>query len=274
VNYRHAFHAGNHLDVFKHAALTFVLERLLEKPQPFAVLDTHAGVGVYDLAAEAPQKTREYEEGAAKLFGRELASAPRYGELLRELNGESLTTYPGSPEVVRRMLRGEDRLTACELHPADVETLRARYRGDRRVGVHHRDAYEALRALLPPTERRGLVLIDPPYEAADEAERLASALGEGLGKWPTGIFLAWYPVKDRRIGDFLGETAKAAAWPKTLRAEFLPYAEDGVSLAGGGIIVCNAPWRLDARLAALCEELSGLLGDERGRWSVDWLTPS
>ena len=125
MNYRHAFHAGNHADVFKHAALTLVLEHLLQKPQPFAVLDTHAGVGVYDLASEAAQKTREYEAGAGRIFGQGLASAPVYAELLDALNPARLTAYPGSPEIVRRMLRDDDRLIACELHPADAEALKS-----------------------------------------------------------------------------------------------------------------------------------------------------
>jgi 23S rRNA (adenine2030-N6)-methyltransferase len=171
------------------------------------------------------------------------------------------------------MLREGDRLIACELHPTEVDALRTRYHNDRRVSVHYRDGYEAVRALLPPAERRGLVLIDPPYEQTDEARWLATALTDGLSRWPTGIFVAWYPIKDRRIGDFLTESAKAAALPKALQVEFLPFAEDGVSLAGGGLIICNAPWLIDSRLAALCEELAGLLGDGRGRWRVDWLTP-
>jgi 23S rRNA (adenine2030-N6)-methyltransferase len=275
VNYRHAFHAGNHLDVFKHAALVLVLERLLEKAAPFAVLDTHAGIGVYDLASEPARKTGEFEEGVARVYDRELIAAPRYVELIRELNeGGSLATYPGSPEIVRRMLRADDRLIACELHPDDAETLRVSYRRDPRVAVHRRDGYEAVRALLPPAERRGLVLIDPPFEATNEAERLAQALGDGLAKWPTGIFVAWYPIKDSRIGALLVQSARAAGFPKTLRAEFLPYRQDGVLLAGGGLIICNAPWQLGGRLGALCRELSGLLGGGDARWTIEQVTPA
>jgi len=272
MNYRHVFHAGNHTEVFKHAALVFVLERLLAKPQPFAVLDTHAGVGLYDLGSAEAQKTREYEHGAARVFGRDLPSAPAYTRLLAALNPEGLKAYPGSPEIVRRMLRDHDRLVACELHPADVATLRRRYRGDPRVSVHHRDGYEAIGALSPPPERRGLVFIDPPYERTDEAERLAQALADGLRKWPNGIFLAWYPIKDRRIADTLAQAAVAGAFPKALRAEFLAYPRDDAALAGGGIIVCNTPWRLDDKLKALCGELAGLLGDGAATWRVDWLT--
>ena len=272
MNYRHAFHAGNHVDVFKHAALTFVLEWLLQKPAPFAVLDTHAGIGLYDLKSEAALKTNEADAGVGRVFERGLDSAPKYQELLRDLNPAGLAAYPGSPEIVRLMLREGDRLTACELHPADAETLKARYRGDRRIAVHHRDGYEAIGAFVPPPERRGLVLIDPPFEVKDEVQRLAKALRTGLGKWPTGTYLAWYPIKDSRIGDALAEAATSTPFPKTLRAEFVPYARDGVIMAGAGLLICNAPWRFEEKLIALCEELAPLLGDGAAQWSVDWLT--
>ena len=208
------------------------------------------------------------------MFGRDLASAPGYAALLAALNPGELSAYPGSPEITRRLLRDEDRLVACELHPADAETLKARYREDRRVAVHHRDGYEAIGALVPPPERRGLVFIDPPYEQKDEAVRLAAALTLGLRKWPTGIFFAWYPIKDRQIADALAQAAVAAPFPKTLRAEFLAYPRDDQSLAGGGVIVCNAPWRLDEKLTDLCQELSGLLGEGQATWTVDWLSPA
>ena len=272
MNYRHAFHAGNHTEVFKHAALGFVLEHLSLKRQPFAVLDTHAGIGVYDLTSGEAQRTKEYEEGVAKVFGAGLESAPAYSGLIAAMNPSGLAAYPGSPEIVRRFLRGQDRLMACELHPADALVLKALYRDDPRISVHHRDGYEAIRGLLPPPERRGLVLMDPPFEQRDEATRMAQALAQGLGRWPNGVFMAWYPVKDGQIADSLAQAAAAAPFPKTLRAEFLPYPRDGSSLAGGGLLICNTPWKLDERLSALCRELSGRLGDGRATWSVDWLT--
>ena len=272
MNYRHAFHAGNHTEVFKHAALVFILERLLEKPQPFAVLDTHAGLGLYDLASEQAQKTKEYEDGVARVFGEPLASAPGYSKLIADLNPTALTTYPGSPEIVARHLRDQDRLIACELHPADAATLKARYRHNPRVSVHERDGYEAIRGLLPPPERRGLVFIDPPYEQTDEADWLAWALAEGLQRWSTGVFLAWYPLKDRRIADTLSRAAVETPFPKALRAEFLPYAPDEASLPGSGLLICNTPWKLDDRLTALCRDLSTKLGAGHATWTVDWLT--
>ena len=272
MNYRHAFHAGNHTEVFKHAALTLIVEHLLAKPQPFAVLDTHAGIGTYDLTSEPAQRTLEYEAGVGRIFGRGLASAPTYAGMIEAMNPGGLAAYPGSPEIVRRLLRDDDRLIACELHPADAETLRANLRGDRRVSVHHRDGYEAVGALLPPAERRGLVVMDPPFEQRDEAARMAEALTAGLKRWSNGIFAAWYPIKDTLAGDTLARTAIGTPYPKALRAEFLAYPRDDAALAGGGLLICNAPWRLDEKLTALCEELGGVLGDGQASWRVDWLT--
>ena len=272
MNYRHAFHAGNHLDVFKHAALIFVLEHLLQKSQPFAVLDTHAGVGVYDLGCEEAQKTREYELGVARVYPPGLASAPAYGAILEVMNPEGLAAYPGSPEITRRLMREQDRLIACDLHPKDADRLKRLYRRDPRIAVHHRDGYEAIGALLPPPERRGLVFIDPPYEVKDETTRLIQAINKALSRWPTGIIVAWYPIKDGSVGDALAEAAAATAWPKTLRAEFSPYPRNGVSLSGGGILVVNAPWKLDERLEALVAELAGRLGDGLSTRAVQWVT--
>jgi 23S rRNA (adenine2030-N6)-methyltransferase len=272
MNYRHAFHAGNHTEVFKHAALTFVLEWLLAKPAPFAVLDTHAGLGCYDLTSEQAQKTREFEAGIGRVFEPGLEAAPGYAALVRAMNPGDLAAYPGSPEIARRHLRQHDRLIACELHPQDAAALKRRYRDDPRVAVHHRDGYEAVGAFLPPRERRGLVLIDPPFEARDEGERLAEALAAGLSKWPNGTFLAWYPIKDGLVGAALARAAKAGAFPKTLLAEFSPYERDNVALSGGGLLIVNAPWKLDERLSALAAELGERLGDGRGSSRIEWVT--
>jgi 23S rRNA (adenine2030-N6)-methyltransferase len=271
MNYRHVFHAGNHADVFKHAALTLILEHLAAKLQPFAVIDTHAGVGAYDLASESAQRTKEYAAAAALVFGRPLAAAPAYSELLGAMNPDGLGAYPGSPEIARRLMRQADRLVLCELHPDDCAALKRRYRSDARVQVHCRDGYEAAVALVPPNERRGLVLIDPPYEAPDEASRLAATLAAVVRKWPTGIFCAWYPIKDHAIGDALAAAARVGAWPKGLRAEFLAYPLDGAQMAGGGLLIVNAPWKLDEKLEALCRELHPILGEGHGSWRVEWV---
>jgi 23S rRNA (adenine2030-N6)-methyltransferase len=272
MNYRHAFHAGNHLDVFKHASLTILIERLAEKPAPFAVLDTHAGAGLYDLSGERALKTGEATDGVGRIFGRPLAAAPSYSRVLHALNPDGLLVYPGSPEIARRLMRPGDRLIVCELHPQEAGELKQRYRGDRRVAVHVRDGYEAVNALLPPAERRGLVLIDPPFELPDEAERLEQALIGGLNKWPTGVFAAWYPVKQEATGVSLARSARLNALPKALRAEFRAYATGEAALQGGGLVICNAPWRVDLRLSALCQELAGWLGAGHASWTVEQLT--
>lgn len=272
MNYRHAFHAGNHTEVFKHAALTIVLERLAQKPQPLMVLDTHAGLGTYDLTSEESSRTGEKAAGVERVFRRKLASAPRYADLLAEMNGDSVTTYPGSPEIIRRMLRQDDRLVACELHPEDGLRLQSRYESDRKVSVQLRNGYEAIKALLPPQERRGLVFIDPPFEQRNEANQLANALRVGARKWATGVFFVWYPIKDSLIGDEIAAAAISAEFQKTLRVEFLPYERNGIQLAGSGIIICNTPWMVDESLRNLCLELMPLIGGPKGKWSVEWLT--
>lgn len=272
MNYRHAFHAGNHIDVFKHAVLTLVLAHLRRKPRPFAVLDTHAGLGAYDLSADEAVRTGEAAAGVGRIFGAALRSAPDYAAALGEANPDGLAVYPGSPDLVQRALRPGDRLVACELHPADAASLRARYRTDPRISVHERDGFAAVKALLPPPEKRGLVLIDPPYERRDDAAAAADAVATGLARFPGGIFCVWYPVKDRAIGDALA--AAAAGWPAALRAEFLPYPPDGARLAGGGLLFANAPFRIDAGIAAVVAELAPLLAPDGGATHrIEWLSP-
>ncbi|WP_256752329.1 23S rRNA (adenine(2030)-N(6))-methyltransferase RlmJ [Mesorhizobium sp. Mes31] len=258
--------------MFKHAALTIILERLIQKVQPFMVLDTHAGVGLYDLSSDEANRTGEKEYGVGRMFGKPLASAPAYAKLLGDLNRDGLRTYPGSPEIIRNMLRNGDRLVACELHPEDGELLQKRYRRDRRVTVQLRDGYEVVGALLPPPERRGLVFIDPPFEQKDETKHLANVLRKGAKKWATGIFLVWYPIKDSTIGDAVAKAAVSAGFNKILRAEFAPFLRDGARLAGSGFVICNTPWTVDDRLRNLCHELTPLLGGANTTWSVEWLT--
>lgn len=269
MNYRHAFHAGNHTEVFKHAALTLIIEHLLQKPSAFAVLDTHAGIGVYDLTSDEAVRTNEKSAGVEKIFSRRLLSAPTYLSALHALNRDTLTTYPGSPELVRYMLRDGDRLLVCELHPDDEAQLRIRYRTDHRVSVHHRDGYEAMGALLPPPERRGLVFIDPPFERRDEAKRISKALRTGYKKWAIGTYLIWYPIKDAAMGEAIAGGAVAAGFSKVLRAEFCPFRRDGQMLAGSGIVICNPPWTIDDKLRRLCVELVPLLGSSESSWTVE-----
>lgn len=272
MNYRHAFHAGNHTEIFKHAALCLVLAELRRKPKPFTVLDTHAGAGLYDLRSDEASRTGEAEEGIARVFGHDIPAALPYLDIVRATNPDGLTTYPGSPALTRALLRDDDRLIACELRPDDSALLKACFRDDRRIAVHQRDGYEAIGAFVPPATRRGLVFIDPPFERRDEFERLARALAAGLKKWPTGMFMAWYPVKDRAGPDLLRSRLGAAPAP-TLCCEFFRARPDGETLTGSGLVVCNPPWRLDEALKALCAALKPKLCSSDAPFTIDWLVP-
>lgn len=256
MNYRHLYHAGGHVDVFKHAVLAMLVVHLLKKPTPFVVLDTHSGIGLYDLAADEAVRTGEAADGIGRIIGTEIPSAAAYLHIVRDLNRNGvLAVYPGSAAIIAALLRPGDRLIACELHPDDYVALRRRFSSDRRVAVHHRDGYEAALAFVPPRERRGLVFIDPPFEAGDEAARLGDTLVRAFRKWPTGIYAAWYPVKSRATVAPLFDRLEAAGIDDRIVVEFIRYPENGVQLAGGGLVIINPPWRLDAELAALTAEL-------------------
>ncbi|QJE73019.1 23S rRNA (adenine(2030)-N(6))-methyltransferase RlmJ [Aerophototrophica crusticola] len=282
MNYRHAYHAGNPADVVKHAVLCLLLQKLTAKPAPFCVLDTHAGIGGYDLDATEAQKTREAEAGIRRLLALPdlpVALAP-YLEAVRALNpglaeGKvPLRHYPGSPLLARHFLREQDRLVLAELHPDDAQTLRRALQGEKRAAVHHMDGWLALKAHLPPKEKRGLVVIDPPFEATDEYGRLAAALALVHRRWATGQVLAWYPIKDRASVWRLHQQMEDLGIPKVLAAE-LTWSEDDRSdrLNGSGLILVNPPWQLDATLAELLPALHRLLGGRQGGGRVDWIVP-
>jgi 23S rRNA (adenine2030-N6)-methyltransferase len=279
MNYRHAYHAGNFADVLKHVTLVAALDHLGRKPAPFFYLDTHAGRGNYLLAAAETQRAAEYRDGIARLL--DAGAAPpavgRYLDLVRELGYEEghLVAYPGSPRIAVSLLRGDDRAALCELEPREADALRALLKGHPRAQVHERDGYEALAALLPPRERRGLVLIDPPYEAADEFERLAAALVLAHARWPTGVYLAWYPIKAGAAdGRFLTRMA-ASGIRHQLVAELTVARDDSPGgLNGAGMLIINPPWQLDQRLAPALPWLHAKLAAAgRGRWRTSWLVP-
>ncbi len=273
MNYRHLYHAGNHTEVFKHAVLVELLKHLQAKQKAFCVLDTHAGLGLYNLESEEAQKTGEAIGGIKKVQRSPDPVISDYLALVGSLSDEHKSLYPGSPEIIRRYLRENDRLIACELHPKDVVVLKNNLRGDNRVAVHHRDGYEAVGAFVPFPERRGLVFIDPPFERLDESEAAAKAIAGGLKKWPTGIFAVWYPIKGNEIGDYFCEVAAAQLWPKSIDIRFLPHKQDGVSLAGSGMLICNAPWSLTLAADHICNALLKVLSTGSGRASVTQVTP-
>jgi 23S rRNA (adenine2030-N6)-methyltransferase len=269
MNYRHAFHAGNFADVVKHAVLARVIALLKDKPAPFRVIDTHAGAGVYDLAGAEASRTGEWRDGIGRLRDAVLAPPVRdllapYLDAVAGFNpGGELATYPGSPALVRAWLRAHDRLVACELEPAAAAALAANFRRDARVRTVAIDGYTALNAYVPPKERRGLVLIDPPFEQPDEFGRLAEALARAQRKWPTGIYLPWYPLKDARAVAAFARRIRELAIPRVLRIEMRVGAGQRARLDGAGLLVVNPPWRLEAELTVLLPALGAALARKR-----------
>lgn len=281
MNYRHLYHAGNFADVCKHLCLLALLDHLRKKPEPFCYLDTHAGIGRYELSRMEAQKTGEYHGGIGKLLGAQ-ALPPELTDYVERVIGfdagnrrDALRVYPGSPALARGKLREQDRAVLVELHPADFETLKALFRGDRQVAVHHMNAYHAMKAFVPPRERRGLVLIDPPFEIEDEFEQLVSGLQEAHRRWPTGIYAIWYPVKDRREVFRFHAALRRTGIRKILAAEFCLYPEDLPDrLNGSGMVIVNPPWQIEQRLLPNLQALAALLTTpEQARISIDWLVP-
>jgi len=278
LNYAHEFHAGGFADVHKHVVLARVLTHLREKEAAFRVLDTHAGSGVYDLTSEAAERSAEWRDGIARLFEAPLPKpvvtllAP-YLDAVRSLNTSgALMHYPGSPVLARLLMRGQDRLIACEAHAQAAATLRRNLRADARAKSLRMDGWTALKAYVPPKERRGLVLIDPPFEEESDFVRLPAALAEAHRKWATGIYLLWYPIKSRVAPGALARRCKRLGIPKMLRSE-LTIGEAGDRLRGSGLILVNPPWQLAEELACLLPTLAELLGRaEAGRFRLDWLT--
>ena len=231
MNYRHAFHAGNFADVVKHIVLVRVLLYLQDKPAAFRVIDTHAGAGLYDLTGAEAARGGEWLTGIARVMQARFSDAAQaliapYLDIIRAFNPPGqLTTYPGSPLIARALLRPQDRLVACELEPVARKRLIDALRRDEQGRVVELDGWTALPAFVPPNERRGVVLVDPPFEAADEFTRLADGFAAAFAKWPTGSYMLWYPAKQRRVTDTLAaavaQTAAARLTPdKVLRIEF------------------------------------------------------
>lgn len=250
MNYRHSYHAGGFADVFKHIVLVALLQALQQKEKGFCYIDTHAGIGRYDLHSKEAQKTQESQSGIARLL---TATNPptliqNYIDCVKSFNH----FYPGSPCIARYFLRPQDKMILSELHAQDIQLLKQEFKNDPQVAVHHMDGYEALKAFLPPTERRGLVLIDPPYEKNNEFETIEKALQTALRRWATGIYAIWYPVKDRPSINRFQHTLKEKGIENTLWLELSIYPDDApVSLNGSGVAIINSPWQLDKTLSEI-----------------------
>jgi 23S rRNA (adenine2030-N6)-methyltransferase len=257
MNYRHAFHAGNFADCVKHAVLVWLLQAMARKATPFCVLDTHAGAGHYDLSAAPAQRTGEAGSGILKLLEDTPPPLAAYVDLVR-----SLGLYPGSPAIIQALLRPNDRAIACELHPEDQAELRRFLGRDPRFAVHLRDGYAAINAFLPPAERRGLTLIDPPYEAADEFDRVASTLIAAQKRFAGGVLAAWYPIKHRAPVRAVHTALRAGGLRDAVALEFLLREPlDPTRLNGCGIILVNPPFRFDSDLPPILNSLLDRLGD-------------
>jgi 23S rRNA (adenine2030-N6)-methyltransferase len=280
MNYRHAYHAGNFADVVKHAVLARLVEYLKQKDKAFRVIDTHAGIGLYDLSAEEAGKTGEWHDGIGRVLARGVEPQAStlltpYIDAVRSVNAgeEQLVAYPGSPLIVRKLLRTKDRLSAIELHPEDVLRLKALFVDDFQVRVTELDGWLALGAHVPPKEKRGLVLVDPPFEKEGEFDRLIDGLMRAHKRWPGGIYALWYPIKDRAAVTLFRERLAASGIPKIFDVRFeirRPSREP--RLDGTGMIVVNPPFTLESELRIILAALHGVLAQEKSAaWSLDWL---
>jgi 23S rRNA (adenine2030-N6)-methyltransferase len=286
MNYRHAFHAGGFADVIKHIVLVRILTYLQEKPAAFRVIDSHAGAGLYDLTSEEARRGGEWLTGIARVMQARFSETTLplvkpYLDIVRAFNSErDLKAYPGSPLIARALLRPQDRMTACEVEPKARKRLIDALRRDTQARVVDLDGWLALPAFVPPKERRGLVLIDPPFEQKDEFERLAEGFAQAFAKWPSGSFLLWYPVKSRRVTDNLArhvaELVGAGPSPgKALRLEFsvAPQTADA-GLVAAGLLIVNPPWTLAGELKAILAELEKPLGQGgAGRFRLETAKP-
>jgi 23S rRNA (adenine2030-N6)-methyltransferase len=279
LNYRHAFHAGNFADVFKHALLVRVLLYLREKETAFRVIETHAGAGRYDLAGDEAQRTGEWRDG----IGRMLATPTEdnaasllepYLSVVRNLNASNeVRTYPGSPLLAAALARPQDRMQFCEMLPQDHAALEASFANDRRAKVNNLDGWTALKSFLPPPERRGLVLVDPPFEQPGEFQRMEQGLSEAHERWATGVYLFWYPIKDSRETESFARRLARSGIAKILRTELVVGPVHGGSgLAACGVIAVNPPWKLESELSVILPALTERLGRAAtGRYRLDWL---
>lgn len=280
MNYRHSYHAGNFADVVKHVLQCVALDYLQQKDKPFFLLDTHAGVGMYDLLGEQAQKTLEAEHGVARLLTRDdlPAAVSRYVDLVRQHNpDQSLRWYPGSPWFSAAHLRSQDQLTLCELHPQDAVELAENIRefpAARRIKVQATNGYGAIKALLPPPQKRGMVLIDPPFEQRDEFDQVVQALREGVKRWANGTYAVWYPIKDPlMVGDFHQKVKAIDGVDKLFAVDILiRQAQDTTKLNGCGMLFINPPYGLTQQADEIMAYLTPVLAQDRGaEYQAIWL---
>ncbi len=277
LSYRHAYHAGNHADVFKHAALSLILAKLTEKPAPCVYIDTHAGAGLYQLNSAQAQKTGEASGGIERLLSGPLAIRllEPYLEVVRALRAQRSQAYPGSPAIAQRLLRPQDKLQLLELHNSEVEVLRGNMGRDARISIHHREGFAGLPALAPAFLPRGLALIDPAYEVAGDYAQALASLEKTLTRWRTGTYVLWYPLlaKQRDRSDWLKRQLHKLQPANLLVAELWVQSQaQEYGMHGSGVAILNAPWQLDLQLEQLLPALSPALAQDSGAgWRLEWL---
>ena len=280
MNYRHIYHAGNFADVFKHLIIARIIEYLKKKDHAFRVIDTHAGTGIYDLSADEAQKTGEWIDGIGRILSKPIDRQIEplvnpWLDVVFALNGskEKLTRYPGSPVLIRKLLRKQDRLTAIELHEADYKKLAVNFTGDYQARIIHLDGYLALGAHVPPKEKRGLILVDPPFEKTDEFKRLVEGLIKAYKRFPGGIYALWYPVKHYNELNWFMNELKGTGIAKILRLELrIKQRSQTPGLDGCGMIIVNPPYVLPKEMKQLkAFLLDRLAQDDHAQIIEEWI---
>ena len=279
LSYRHSYHAGNHADVLKHIVLMLILESLNQKDKGFYYLDTHSGIGHYRLFSQESEKNAEFSEGIGRLWERNdlPEEIQRYVDVIKKLNdgSKALCYYAGSPLVATHFLRPQDRALLTELHPTDYPALRNNFKEFTNITTKRDNGFQQLKATLPPKERRGLILIDPPYELKEDYDLVVQALQEGYKRFATGIYAVWYPVVWRRQVKQMIKKLEASGIRKILQIELAvrPDSEQR-GMTASGMIVINPPWTLEAQMKKILPYLTDVLVPEgTGKWQLTWIVP-
>lgn len=277
LSYQHSFHAGNHADVIKHVTLTLIIGSLLKKDTPFCYLDTHAGSGLYDLYSPNALKNAEFQNGIERLWNQRSAPSELtpYLQAVKACNQPNqLRFYPGSPAIAQHLLRKQDRLVLCELHPGEHKKLASHFARTKNAYIHHQNGYAGLKAFLPPIEKRGLVLIDPAFELPDEPSRFTQSLMTAAQRFPTGIIAGWFPMTDKTTPAYIERTLRGGGIRNILSIELLVEPPRQDHFYGSTMVVINPPWQLDDSIKKITPWLlSKLTPDNPGQLNVTWVVP-
>lgn len=287
LSYRHSFHAGNHGDVLKHICQMLVIDKLKSKDKGFCYFDTHSGGGLYQLNSEESLKTNEFKQGIERLTGHSFQNEAINNYLSLVSAYKEFNQYPGSPEIAKSMLRPQDKLILMEWHNQEIQNLKSNI-GNKNIAIHHRDGYEGLLALTPPDMQRGMVLIDPSYEVASEYQQVVSTVATAYKKWNSAIYVIWYPlISDRKAAnasfdssiskkgksEVMIESFTQQSFKNLLKIELcVTNGSEAGGMYGSGMLIINAPWKLDEKIKESLQELSPLMAqNDSASYSVDWL---